>query len=269
MPGIVFTVDADGNTTLRGGAQNDSGDQRLHRRRRPEELRARRAASAASSPAQGNPFPQLAIGEYKVITSNYKAEYDQISSAAMTADTKSGTNDFHGEVFGTYTDDNCARDTPSENDADKKTESQEKEYGFAFGGPIIQDVMHFFLTYEAKRFDTPITVDAEGELPRRGLAAARRCRSASSAPPTCRSTKTCISARSTGSRRPRSLRAQRARFARKTSATTSATGAAASASIDTMNNDTRFDAALAAQRPIAGSTSCCSPTKNASTTRRR
>src|SRR2546429_5830805 len=29
--------------------------------------------------SQGNPFPQLAIGEYKVITSNYKAEYDQIS----------------------------------------------------------------------------------------------------------------------------------------------------------------------------------------------
>ena len=34
--------------------------------------------------SQGNPFPQLAIGEYKVITSNYKAEYDQISSAAVT-----------------------------------------------------------------------------------------------------------------------------------------------------------------------------------------
>src|SRR5256884_793690 len=27
--------------------------------------------------SQGNPFPQLAIAEYKVITSNYKAEYDR------------------------------------------------------------------------------------------------------------------------------------------------------------------------------------------------
>ena len=35
---------------------------------------------------QGNPFPQLAIGEYKVITSNYKAEFDQVSSAAVTAE---------------------------------------------------------------------------------------------------------------------------------------------------------------------------------------
>src|SRR3546814_17069643 len=43
-----------------------------------------------------NPCPQAAIGEYKVITSNYKAEYDQISSAAVVAVTKSGTNEFRG-----------------------------------------------------------------------------------------------------------------------------------------------------------------------------
>ena len=49
--------------------------------------------------SEGNPFPQSAIGEYKVITSNYKAEYDQISSAAITAVTKSGTNEFSGSFF--------------------------------------------------------------------------------------------------------------------------------------------------------------------------
>src|SRR5262249_23822688 len=108
--------------------------------------------------SQGNPFPQLAIGEYKVITSNYKAEYDQISSAAVTAETKSGGNEFHGEVFGTYTDQDWRAKTPAEIKAGVQTPSFEKEYGFAIGGPIIQDAMHFFLSYEAKRFDTPITV---------------------------------------------------------------------------------------------------------------
>src|SRR3546814_1681067 len=49
--------------------------------------------------SRGNPFPQAAIGEYKVITSNYKAEYDQISSAAVVAVTKSGTNEFRGSFF--------------------------------------------------------------------------------------------------------------------------------------------------------------------------
>jgi len=61
-------------------------------------------------------------------------------------------------VFGTYTDQNYRARTPAEDHADKQTPSQEKEYGFAIGGPIIQDQMHFFLSYEAKRFDTPITV---------------------------------------------------------------------------------------------------------------
>src|SRR6185312_15210788 len=69
-----------------------------------------------------------------------------------------GTNDFHGEVFGQYTDDDWRDMTPGEKASGKKTKSQEKEYGVAIGGPIIQDTMHFFLSYEAKRYDTPITV---------------------------------------------------------------------------------------------------------------
>jgi len=105
----------------------------------------------------GNPFPQLAIGEYKVITSNYKAEYDQISSAAITAGTKSGTNEFHGEVFDTYTSDNWRAETPAEKNAGEKSGSASREYGGAFGGPIIPDKMHFFVTYEAKEFSTPTT----------------------------------------------------------------------------------------------------------------
>ena len=50
--------------------------------------------------SRGNPFPQLGIGEYKVISQNYKAEYDQVSSAADHGRDQSGTNEFHGEVFG-------------------------------------------------------------------------------------------------------------------------------------------------------------------------
>src|SRR5262249_48731582 len=108
--------------------------------------------------SQGNPFPQLAIGEYKVITSNYKAEYDQISSAAITAETKSGTNEFRGDAVGSFTADNFRARTPSERAANTKTPSEDKEFGVAFGGPIIEDVMHFFLTYEGKRFTSPVAV---------------------------------------------------------------------------------------------------------------
>jgi len=157
VPGMVFTTDPSGNTSLRGGAMNNSSTN-VYIDGVGQKSYVKEGGVSGQISSQGNPFPQLAIGEYKVITSNYKAEYDQISSAAVTAVTKSGTNDFHGEVFGTYTNDNYRDSTPAEKNAGKKTKSKEKEYGFSIGGPIIQDAMHFFFTYEAKRFDTPVTV---------------------------------------------------------------------------------------------------------------
>jgi outer membrane receptor protein involved in Fe transport len=157
VPGMVFEVDPSGHTSLHGGGQNassvnvfiDGVGQKNY---------VKEGGVSGQFNTQGNPFPQLAIGEYKVITSNYKAEYDQISSAAITAETKSGTNEFHGEAFQTYTDQDWRAKTPAELASGRQTPSQEKEYGVALGGPIIQDTLHFFFTYEAKRFDTPITV---------------------------------------------------------------------------------------------------------------
>lgn len=163
VPGMVFQVDSSGHTQLRGGAQNTSSVN-VYIDGVGQKSYVKEGGVSGQFNSQGNPFPQLAIGEYKVITSNYKAEYDQISSAAVTAQTKSGTNDFHGEVFGRYTHDAFRARTPAEDAAGHKTPSHEKEYGFALGGPIIRDKMHFFVTYEAKRFDTPVTI-VPGSVP--------------------------------------------------------------------------------------------------------
>jgi outer membrane receptor protein involved in Fe transport len=156
VPGLAFSVDEKGNASLRGGAQDknavnvfiDGVGQKNYVF----------GGVNGNGFTQGNPFPQLAIGEYKVITSNYKAEFDQVSSAAITAETKSGTNEFHGEAFGTYTSDALRAYTPAELNAGVKVKSQDKEFGAAFGGPIIADKLHFFVTYEGKRFNTPATV---------------------------------------------------------------------------------------------------------------
>ncbi|MGF6711061.1 outer membrane receptor for ferrienterochelin and colicin [Luteibacter sp. W1I16] len=163
VPGMVFSVDAQGHTSLRGGAQNNSSVN-VFIDGVGQKSYVKEGGVAGQVNSQGNPFPQLAIGEYKVITSNYKAEYDQVSSAAITAETKSGTNEFHGEVFDTYTSDKYRSRTPAEEDGDK-ARSFEKEYGFALGGPIIKDKMHFFVTFEQKKFDTPITVTPGSDVP--------------------------------------------------------------------------------------------------------
>ncbi len=167
VPGMVFTQDSGGHTSLRGGAQNNSSTN-VYIDGVGQKSYVKEGGVSGQFSSQGNPFPQLAIGEYKVITSNYKAEYEQISGAAVTAETKSGTNEFHGEVFGTYTDDKWRKETPAEEHAGVQTPSQEKQYGFAIGGPIIQDQMHFFFSYEAKRFTTPVTV-VEGVTGTAGL----------------------------------------------------------------------------------------------------
>jgi outer membrane receptor protein involved in Fe transport len=164
VPGVVFEVDGKGKTSLRGGAQNDNGVN-LYIDGVGQKGYVRSGVSGQAGDTQGNPFPQLAIGEYKVITSNYKAEYDQLSSAAITALTRSGTNSFEGQAFGTYSADNWRARTPGEINAGEKTESENKEYGIAIGGPIIQDKMHFFFTYEAKRYQTPTTVLPGGSAP--------------------------------------------------------------------------------------------------------
>lgn len=162
VPGVQFKVAADGKTSLQAGAQNANGTN-VYIDGISQKSYVMGGGVAGQNDSQGNPFPQLAIGEYKVITSNYKAEYGQISSAAITAQTKSGTNEFHGEVFDRYTSGKYRARTPAENAAGDKTPSQEKEFGAAFGGPIIKDKMHFFLTYEGKRFDTPTTVTPNGQ----------------------------------------------------------------------------------------------------------
>ena len=172
VPGMAFQVTSDGKTSIRSGAQNTGATNvYIDGIGQKNYIRASGIAGQAGAFGNfgqqsndgdpGNPFPQLAIGEYRVITSNYKAEYDQISGAAITAATKSGTNEFHGEVFGDYTNSHLRLETPVETLAGTgKKGGASKEYGFAVGGPIILDQLHYFFTYEGKEFTTPNVVGA-------------------------------------------------------------------------------------------------------------
>ncbi len=157
VPGMQFSVAPNGTTSLRAGALNSS-QINVYIDGVSRKSYVMGGAIAGQNASQGNPFPELAIGQYRVITSSYKAEYSQLGSAAITAATKSGTNEFHGEVFDRYTSSKFRARTPAENDSGEKIPSYEREFGFALGGPIVKDKAHFFVTYAGKRFNTPITV---------------------------------------------------------------------------------------------------------------
>jgi outer membrane receptor protein involved in Fe transport len=157
IPGVQFITNADGSTELRSGAQASNGVNVFLDGVGQKNYVLRGGVSGQSS-SRGNPFPQLAIGEYKVITSNYKAEFDQLSSAAIVAATRSGTNEFESEGFYDRTSEKWRSPNPIEEREDKKAQSEQDQYGIAFGGPIIRDKMHFFVAYEAKDVETPRTI---------------------------------------------------------------------------------------------------------------
>jgi len=157
VPGVVFNTGTDGSTSLRSGPQQAGGVNVFIDGVGQKDYVLKGGISGQDS-SRGNPFPQLGIAEYKVITSNYKAEFDQLSSAAIVAVTQSGTNEFRGDFFWDKSSDEWTAKSIREEKGDPQPESKTEQYGVSFGGPIVQDRMHFFLAYEAKEFESPRTV---------------------------------------------------------------------------------------------------------------
>jgi len=116
--------------------------------------------------SRGNPFSQLAVKEFRVLTQNFKAEYEQAGSSVITAVTKSGTNELHGDAFGLF-----ARKKFQEKDFwfDKfdlpKPDFRRNQFGADIGGPIVKDKLFFFLGYEANFQDRTNAVAAGPATP--------------------------------------------------------------------------------------------------------
>jgi hypothetical protein len=163
-PGVRFNVDAGGNTKLQSGAQNQDNVNVFIDGVGQKNYILRGGISGLDS-TRGNAFPQSAIAEYKVISQNYKAEFDQVSSVAITAITKSGTNDYHGEFFYDRTDGGMtAYDPFQQKNKDAgvpRPNVAQSQFGFSVGGAIKRDVMHYFLSFDGKDIDTPRQVVAQ------------------------------------------------------------------------------------------------------------
>lgn len=125
---------------------------------------AREGGVAGQQNSRGNPFGQSAVQEFRVLTQNYKAEYEQAGAAIITAVTKSGTNEFHGEVFGQYTDKGLAEKAYLDKLNNRPEPAfKRKQYGISLGGPIIKDKLFFFGAYEGNDQDRAFNVRANGD----------------------------------------------------------------------------------------------------------
>jgi hypothetical protein len=105
--------------------------------------------------SRGNPFPRNAVQEFRIITNNFKAEYQKASSAIITAATRSGGNEWEGSLFTSYQNKALvALDSFQRKDqADPAITFTEPEYsrvlaGGSVGGPLVRDRVFFFGSYE-------------------------------------------------------------------------------------------------------------------------
>ncbi|MCR6626711.1 MAG: TonB-dependent receptor [Pseudoxanthomonas sp.] len=102
-------------------------------------------------PTRRQPVSMEAIEAINIDLSNYDVTITGATGAVVDAVTKSGTNEFHGSVYGTYRDgDWFGNNPPPTTAANKKFNgfTEEETYGFTLGGPIVKDKLFFFANYE-------------------------------------------------------------------------------------------------------------------------
>ena len=89
----------------------------------------------------------------KITTQNYDAEFGKAVSSFVTAQTKSGSNKFHGSAFDyRQSGANLAKDPFTQGPGRASIPRQLKnQFGGSIGGPIIKDKLFFFGDYQGVR----------------------------------------------------------------------------------------------------------------------
>jgi hypothetical protein len=92
---------------------------------------------------------QEAVQEFQIITNSYSAEYGRAAGGVVNIITRSGSNDFHGDVYGYLRNRNFQAVNPFStvpNPAYTRVQA-----GAAFGGPIKKDKTYYYFSYEVTR----------------------------------------------------------------------------------------------------------------------
>jgi hypothetical protein len=92
---------------------------------------------------------QEAVQEFQIITNSYSAEYGRAAGGVVNIITRSGSNDFHGDVYGYLRNRNFQAVNPFStvpNPAYTRVQA-----GVAFGGPIKKDKTYYYFSYEVTR----------------------------------------------------------------------------------------------------------------------
>ena len=96
--------------------------------------------------------PVDAVGEFKIQTNSFSAEFGRAGGAVLNASLKSGTNAFHGSVWEFLRNDKFdAKDFFANRNNIRKGAFRQNQFGASFGGPIVKNKLFFFGDFEGTR----------------------------------------------------------------------------------------------------------------------
>lgn len=113
-------------------------------------------------------IPNLdSIAEFRILTNNFDAEYGNYSGGQINVVTKSGANQFHGNVFEFLR--NTDLDAANFFDQGQRGAYHQNQFGGTIGGPIKKEKIFFFADYQGNRIvqglsSGEITVPTVAEL---------------------------------------------------------------------------------------------------------
>ncbi len=110
------------------------------------------------------------IAEFRVLTNTFDAEYGRNSGSVVNVVTKSGTNNFHGNLYEFFRNTVLNANAYCFSAPCAKPKFNQNQFGGTFGGPIRKDRTFFFTSYEGRRIrqgiSSPVvTVPSAQELP--------------------------------------------------------------------------------------------------------
>jgi hypothetical protein len=152
------TTSGAGNTSSGGGfgtvpaaGQANTGQFSIHGQRESDNAYYLNGASVQETIGQqAGIIPNLdSIAEFRILSSNVDAEYGSFTGGIINVVTKSGTNNFHGNLFEFFRNTHLdARNYFSP----ERAAFHQNQYGGTFGGPIRKEKIFFFADYQGQRY---------------------------------------------------------------------------------------------------------------------
>ncbi len=107
-----------------------------------------------------SPISLDAIESFQISIAPFDVKISGFAGGAISATTRSGTNEFQGSAYALVRNENFSGKTPIDllgdgDEREKLPEFTANTYGVRAGGPIIKDKLFFFVNYERQEIETP------------------------------------------------------------------------------------------------------------------